>query len=368
MATIICLAPYKFLPAKIGGQKAIASFYQTLSRTFKVICITTTNNEKEKAVNFECRNIIANTKFRYINIFYLFRFQKIIQKETADYFETEHPYFGWLAILLKRMTGVKIIIRSHNIEGLRFKSLNRPWWRILLAYEGWVYRNADHVFFITDEDRDYAVKQLKVHFKNAITIPFGILQNTIPPLQKRRQATEWLIKKHQLNGDEKIILFNGSFDYKPNIDALNHLVHFIFPTLQKQSNGFILIICGQHLPQEIISQNTNPAIIFAGFVDDIEIYLLGSNVFVNPITDGGGIKTKLVEALAFNLNSVSYTSGAIGITESLCGNKLFIVDDNDSTGFAEAILQAAHSNTDTPPEFFERFSTDNISTRLKEIL
>jgi hypothetical protein len=53
-------------------------------------------------------------------------------------------------------------------------------------------------------------------------------------------------------------------------------------------------------------------IIYAGFVDDISIYFKGADVFINPVSYGGGIKTKLVEALGYNLNAVSTSNGAIG--------------------------------------------------------
>ncbi len=37
--------------------------------------------------------------------------------------------------------------------------------------------------------------------------------------------------------------------------------------------------------------------------------------------DGGGIKTKLVEALGYNMNVVTTTSGAIGVPLSITGEK-----------------------------------------------
>ena len=74
------------------------------------------------------------------------------------------------------------------------------------------------------------------------------------------------------------------------------------------------------------------------------MYSCGSSIFVNPITEGGGIKTKLVEALACNLNCVSFFTGAIGVDEEICGNKLIIINDGDYQSFANAIITASLYN------------------------
>ncbi len=73
----------------------------------------------------------------------------------------EHPYYGWLGYVLKRFLKVKLIIRSHNIEGLRFKSLGK-WCG---KYCGGMKRKiADLCFFIT-EDKEYAITHFNLVLK-----------------------------------------------------------------------------------------------------------------------------------------------------------------------------------------------------------
>ena len=83
-------------------------------------------------------------------------------------------------------------------------------------------------------------------------------------------------------------------------------------------------------------------IIYAGFVDDISIYFKGVDVFINPVTDGGGIKTKLVEALGYNLNVVSTMNGAIGVDEKICNGKLFVCENDDWQTFADFMESALY--------------------------
>jgi hypothetical protein len=68
-------------------------------------------------------------------------------------------------------------------------------------------------------------------------------------------------------------------------------------------------------------------------VDKIEPYFMAADVFLNPILSGGGIKTKLVEAIGFGASAVSTVTGAMGCGQQICGNKLTIVKDGDWKNF-----------------------------------
>jgi len=57
-------------------------------------------------------------------------------------------------------------------------------------------------------------------------------------------------------------------------------------------------------------------------VDDITLYYKGADMLINPVMDGGGIKTKLVEALGYSMNVVTTTSGAIGVPLTITGEKI----------------------------------------------
>ncbi len=72
----------------------------------------------------------------------------------------------------------------------------------------------------------------------------------------------------------------------------------------------------------------------------LNLYLKGCNLFLNPVESGGGIKTKLVEALAYDLNAVSTGNGAIGVDPELCNGKLIICSDNNWNSFADAVFRA----------------------------
>jgi glycosyltransferase involved in cell wall biosynthesis len=350
---------YKILPAVLGGQKGIALFCKYISRHAQFTCITTRNNEARFAEGYEVVNVFSTSPLRYVNPFYFFTLRSIIRQKKITHMILEHPYYGWLGILLKWFTGVKLVIHSHNMEGLRWKTLGKWWWKILWHYEKQVHRQADYNFFIQDSDRLYAIQHFRLQPARCTTVTYGIEWNALPSLQEKEAAREILLQRHGIPADHYLLMFNGAFAYTPNLKALERILNQINPVLQKRSAfNYTILICGKDIPASLTSQ-TYPNVVFAGFVDDIITYFKGTDVFMNPITEGGGIKTKLVEAMGYDLNTVSTTHGAIGIDPGICNGKLQVTDDME-TGFAEKIYQLASYKVSTPPEFFEHFYWDNI--------
>ena len=101
-------------------------------------------------------------------------------------------------------------------------------------------------------------------------------------------------------------------------------------------------------------------IIYAGFVDDINIYFKGADIFINPVIDGGGIKTKLVEAMGYNCSVISAKSGATGIPAEVMGAKMKIIEDTDWETFANEVINL-QTGEQTPATFFKHFYWDNIA-------
>lgn len=354
MATVISIVSYSFLPARVGGQKGIALFNKYFCRYHRLICVTTKNNDPAAAEGYEVRNILSGSPARYINIFYFFTLRKIIRQNNASHLILEHPYYGWLGILLKWFCGVKLVVHSHNIEGLRWKTLGKWWWRILWGYEKRIHRNADFNFFIHDQDKQYAIAHFGLKPERCMIMTYGIEWNTIPPHQEIQEARQWLRTRFNIAAQETILFFNGAFNYRPNLEALKKTIEIIEPLLQQKGFQYKIIICGRNIPASI-SERKYDHIIVEGFVDDIGIYFKGADIFLNPITEGGGIKTKLVEALGYNLNAVSTVNGAIGIDPAICNGKLLLCADGDWDAFAGLVVKAAGIHADMPAAYFEHF-------------
>lgn len=355
MPKVLSIVPYKIFPAKLGGQKGIALFNEYLARETALVCITVKSNQPGFAKGYLLLNVLSDSFYRYINPFYFFAVRKLLVEHGATHLILEHPYYGWLGIFLKWVTGVKLIVHSHNMEAMRWKSLGRWWWKILWLYERQTHRKADYNLFIHDDDKAYAIKQFKLDPFRCITMTYGIEWDRIPPQEEIRKAKVKLRNDYNISQAESILLFNGDFNYQPNLLALYKIIDTIDPILrQKKDFRYRIIICGRGIPMALTETN-HPSIIYAGFVDDISIYFKGADVFLNPVTEGGGIKTKLVEALGYNLNAVSTFIGAIGIDPGMCNGKLLICNDGDWDLFCTGIVDASLVKADIGPAYFEHF-------------
>ncbi|MBS1918402.1 MAG: glycosyltransferase family 4 protein [Bacteroidetes bacterium] len=363
MATIISIISYPFLPAKSGGQKGVALFNKYFSRYHKLICVTTKKNNPLIAEGYEVQNILSDSAIRYINIFYFFKLRKIIRQNNATHILLEHPYYGWLGVLLRKFCRVKLVVHSHNIESLRWKSLGKWWWKILWYYERFTHRNADYNFFIHENDKRYATDVFGIHGDKCIIVTYGIEWNNIPSKEDVISARQQLRNLHSISVGEKILLFNGAFNYKPNLDALKKIFDIINPVLQQKNNfRYRILICGIGIPEEIM-QSSYPNITIVGFVDDVSLYFKGTDVFLNPVTEGGGIKTKLVEALGYNANAVSTENGAIGIDTGYCNGKLMVSENEDWQMFADLIVKASTYTADITTTYFEHFFWGNTTKK-----
>lgn len=365
---VVSVAPYQFLPAKFGGHRAIAFFYRYFSREVVFSCVSVQGNESDVFADYPQYRLLGKSFLRYVNILNVFKIGKVVKRNAATHIMTEHPYMGWLVLFERLLYGTKVVIRSHNIEAQRFRTMGKWWWRILSWYEGAIYRKADAVFFITENDRQYAIERYGVESYKSTVATYGFQPpQTFSPEWKLKAAA--LIRaENNLSIYQKVLLFNGDFGYKPNAEALDVLIYSILPELEKQTDGFVLIICGKSIPKTI-TQLENPRVITKGFVDDIGAYFAGADVFLNPIVDGGGIKTKLVEALSYQTLAVSFDSGAIGIPKELIDDKLLYIEDGDSMGFANAIVQQLNNDSAWHCEkFTEYFNWENIAKNAQHFL
>src|SRR5690606_33467903 len=117
---------------------------------------------------------------------------------------------------------------------------------------------------ITNEDLQFAVDKWNISPSKCSELPFGVEMPGAP--QDRKEAGKLLREKHGIEADEKILLFNGLLNYKPNLDALNAILNHINPLLQKNNSfKYRILVCGKGLPENMnnLSSYTKQKIIHA---------------------------------------------------------------------------------------------------------
>lgn len=373
MFKIASLVPYKIIPAVTGGEKGIFYFLKHVARHAEVTSFSVTENSG-KADGIDFVDVLGSThkKRRYADFSAFRKIRNTCSILGIQHIIIEHPYLAWLGVALKKWGGLKLVIHSHNIEAARFKSVNKWWWPILHQYEKFAHRQANFNFFITEEDKEYAIKAYHLNPAKCSVITYGIENTEAPSAAGKQGAKQQVSEALGLPLHTKIILFNGTLDYAPNRDGLDRILNEINPLLQQKADfEYIIVICGMRLPAEYnnLKRYQNQHILYKGFVDDINTYFQAADLFINPIKDGGGIKTKLVEALAANTPCVSFRAGAYGVPIHITGDQLSVVPDGDSRGFSEAIMQQlTKPQNDIPDSFYGHFSWDAIAKKAISII
>lgn len=373
MIKIASITPYKIVPAVKGGEKGIFYFLKYLAKYVSVTAFTVTENTgMVNGIRFEPLLGGTSQKLRYVNPWLYFTIKKECRRLGIKHVIVEHPYYAWLGYALKKFAGLKLIFHSHNIEAERFRTMNKRWWKIMYLYERFAHRVADFNFFISQEDREHAINEYGVKADKSAVITYGIEAVKAPAEEERAKCKKIVCEELGLPVTTRLILFNGTLDYAPNRAGLNRILDEINPLLLSRcKTPYSIVICGLRLPATYkdLKAYTSKNIIYKGFVADIDLYFKAADLFINPITDGGGIKTKLVEALAADTPAVSFKAGAYGIPAGMTGHHLATVEDGDSTRFANAVIdQLEYAKEPIPLAFYEHFSWDAIAKKAVNIV
>ncbi len=128
------------------------------------------------------------------------------------------------------------------------------------------------------------------------------------------------------------LLFVGSFVHFPNIDAAGRLVQKIFPLVQERIRDLELYLVGSQPAAQLANR---PGVTVTGTVPDVTPYLNRASLFVAPLRLGGGVRIKILEALAAGKAVVTSPLAVEGL-EIQNGEQLCLAESDEE--FAQAIL------------------------------
>ncbi len=370
MIKVASIVWYKVLPAIYGGQKGIALFNQYLSRRVSLTCICSKNNMPATDPGYAIAPVLPESKIQFINPVTWIKILRAVKRSGAGHIILEHPYHGVAAWLASRFTGAKLIIHSHNLEYERFREMKKRGWKLLYILEKWIHRKAMLSLFVTEKEKETAIEKFRLKPGKCIVIPYGIDPGLVMP--GRNNAAELIRKRHSVLPGEKILLFAGTLDYLPNAKAAEKIFNEIAPRLTGMSFEGKILVCGRIKLRKFkyLEKLIHPLVIYAGEADDIENYFAGADVFINPVQSGGGMQTKMIDALGYDLPVVCFENMLAGVEESLCRDKLFKTKPGNSGHFCEQIIAALNSgHKKTQDAFYTYYSlatlTEKLAVRLK---
>ena len=165
--------------------------------------------------------------------------------------------------------------------------------------------------------------------------------------------------------DRPTILMVGNFAYSANVEGARAVVERVIPAVVDRYPDALFRFVGREFPADLKHANLESA----GFVDDLLAEYRRATVVLVPIESGGGIKIKLVEALACGCNVVATPKAMQGIE----GDVFDCLRIGDLGRFAELILDSLGSETrqtqknweDVRAQFGSRTQVTHIAELIK---
>ncbi len=166
------------------------------------------------------------------------------------------------------------------------------------------------------------------------------------------------------------IVFTGSMDWEPNIDAVIYFVRAIFPQVCAEFPSAVFQIVGRN-PHPRVQQLASGSVEVTGTVPSVGEYLREATLVVVPLHIGGGTRLKIFEAMAMGKAVVSTSIGAEGL-DVKSGHDVILADDEAS--FADAITLLLRDSAlrrryeEAAAKLAAQYDWSNIGQRFAEIL
>ncbi len=244
------------------------------------------------------------------------RLRGIIHAWDPDLVQFEYFAMASYARMIRRereATRPRVALSTIEVETLvrmrRLLAAPRGWrraWadlklRRIRAYESRASGWADDILCVTQQDAEIL---RGLSGESAIhTLPLGV-----------RLAE--LASAAPAEGSSLRFLFMGSFDHLPNREAARWLVDCFAPWMRQRYSGAKLEIVGRNAPVSLVSAASPPeetGVIIHGFVEDLDPIFDGVTLFLAPLSSGGGIKIKILEAMGRGVPVLTTPIGLDGI-------------------------------------------------------
>jgi glycosyltransferase involved in cell wall biosynthesis len=248
-----------------------------------------------------------------------------------------------------RVPNAKKVMDAHNALWLLYKRLAETMpvgprrlllerdWKLLKTYEGHMCNNFDVVLAVSEEDKRALLEAMgeKPSHASPTSLPMGEERQKITVIPIAVDGDETAPVHRHANANH--ILHIGTMYWPPNIDGVKWFINEVMPLIRDKKPGVVFDVVGARPPQALLDiSKADPTINVTGYVDNPHPYLQQAGVMVVPLRAGGGMRVKILNAMAQALPIVTTTLGCEGIAVK-DGTHVLIADT--PADFAAAVLR-----------------------------
>jgi glycosyltransferase involved in cell wall biosynthesis len=286
-------------------------------------------------------------------------------RQAVDLWHCEWtPY----AHALRVVSGAPKVVVAHNIEAQVWQRYAvhepNPFKRLFMRYQMRKFLKFEDCTFaacaaaVAVSREDAALARFAYNAPRVEVVDNGVDTDFFQPPTGQRQPNT--------------VLFLGSLDWRPNLDAVDVLLRQVWPAVRAQAPEARLQIVGRNPPAWLANRvAAESGAELHGSVPDVRPFLTTCGVLAVPLRIAGGSRLRILEALACETPVVATRIGAEGLRLK-AGEHLSIVDDCDAMANGllaalrdpEAMLAQARRGRET---VLAEYHWDALATKLEQV-
>jgi len=261
---------------------------------------------------------------------------KILTREEVEIIFLEgaswvlYQYF-LIKTLRKHLPTIEVVYHSHNVEYLlRSEKQGKIIGAITHWAENRVLNMVDCVTAVSVIDQSHFYRLYGI---TAIILPNGVDLEWLDNYSKNKIEE----CKRTLNLGDKVVIFMGSYLYKPNQEGIDFLINDVFPELLELEPASQLLILGGEVPYKY------DWLITPGVVDREHVpqYIRCAAVSAAPIISGSGTRMKILDSLACCIPVVCTKKAMEGLALLKLPD---VVNAEDAISFARKLFRFLQEN------------------------
>ena len=117
----------------------------------------------------------------------------------------------------------------------------------------------------------------------------------------------------RVEGPDRLIVFTGQMDYRPNVEAVTWFVDAILPLVRRRHPDARFAIVGRSPTEAVKALGSREGVIVTGAVADVRGWLAAAACVVAPLRIARGVQNKVLEAMAMARPVAASAAAAEGI-------------------------------------------------------
>ncbi len=353
---ILMLTPYLPYPLLSGGQIRTYNLLKKLADKYDVTLFALIKDESERQYLPELEKYCSKVKlfkrsgkpFTLKNIFrtafssYPFlvirnrspETIKAVKKElTTTHYDLIHAETFYMMPHIPE-TKVPILLVEQTIEYLGYESFadKVKLWPVrqvlkldiskIRQWEEYYWKSCTQLITMSEEDKMFIAQTVDAQ-------KIDVVSNGVD--------VKWFAEKERRLPEFPTVLSVGTFNWLPNVEAVNFLVQKVWPIIKEKMPEAKLWIVGNAPTPEIFEyQKKDTSITITGGIPDIRDAFTQAHVLVAPVFSGKGTRYKILEAMAAGTPIVASEIAVEGLDVEN-GNQ--VLTSNTPEGIAELTMK-----------------------------